>query len=86
MSRNSRQRQSSMVGTSGEAEPPPARSMINARKLDALHKHVDKLFAEAESEQIDGRAFYGRIVVECTFQGGVAQFIKASYLADDRVA
>jgi hypothetical protein len=44
------------------------------------------MWAEAEGEQIDGRRFYGHIILDIPFQDGVAQEIKASKLATDRVS
>jgi hypothetical protein len=74
------------IGTSGQAEVAPQRLPTNARRLAAAHKHLDKMFADAESEQIDGRSFYGRIILEIPFEAGTAQSILASRRAEDRVS
>lgn len=77
------------VGTSGQAaethKPDGTRSMVSARKLDAAHHHLDKMWADAEGEQIDGRRFYGKITLEVPFQNGEPQRILASKAADDKV-
>jgi len=66
------------------AAPVPSRSEANATRLKAAHQHLDRMFADAEDEQIDGRRFWGRIVLEIPFEGGSAQQILASKLAVDR--
>ena len=58
----------------------------NARKLDAAHKHLDRLFADATSEQIDGRKFFGSVAIRIYFEDGNAQEINADKLARDRCA
>ena len=58
----------------------------NARKLDAAHKHLDRLFADAIDEQIDGRKFFGSIALRIYFEDGEAKEINADKLARDRCA
>lgn len=69
------------------APPPPAsRTQPNARRLAAAHAHLDRMFADAEGEQIEGRKFWGKIKLAIPFQDGSAQEIQASKEATDRVA
>lgn len=63
---------------------PDMRTQTNARRLEAAHKHLDRMFAQAVDEQIDGRRFYGRIRVTIPFQDGVAQDIQPAYDGTDR--
>jgi len=78
------------VGSSGQGDsatdlPPQARPQGNARKWNAAHKHLDRMWDDAENEQIDGRKFWGTIAITVPFEEGVAQDIQASKLARDRV-
>jgi len=57
----------------------------NDRKRLAAHKHLDKMFSEAEGEQIDGRKFWGWIRIDIAFQDGTAGDISASKEARDRL-
>lgn len=83
------------VGSSGqtldqvfaaEEQQAPARSLANAARLKAAHEHLDRMFADAEGEQIAGRKFWGKIKLVIPFQDGSAQDIQASKKATDRVA
>lgn len=75
------------MGTSGQPETiPVGRSQANAKRLAAAHEHLNRMFADAEGEQIEGRRFYGAIILRIPFQNGSAQDICASKVAKDRVA
>lgn len=73
------------VASSTPEVPVVQRSLANERILEAAHKHLDVLFDRACNEQIDGRAFYGHIILDIPFVGGAAQEIKSSQMATDRV-
>jgi hypothetical protein len=78
--------------TNGTAAQPPCtstpapdrRAQVNARIRAAAHKWLDKYCADAETEQIDGRMFYGHVVLDIPYVNGTAQEVKASKSATDR--
>ena len=63
----------------------PTQKSANDRKRAAAHKHLDRMFDDAQDEQIDGRRFWGSVRLEVQFQDGVAGDILASKEARDRL-
>ena len=63
----------------------PLESMSNAKRRGAAHEHLDKMFTQAESAQIGGRRFFGKIRLTIPFVDGNAQDIQDYYKSTDRV-
>ena len=75
---------SSCSGPSVVSPMATPRTSANARRIAAAHAHLDRMFEDAEAEQICGRRFWGSIVLEIPFQEGEAGDILASKSARDR--
>jgi hypothetical protein len=73
------------MGASEQAAIPVATdNQVNAHLRRAAHQQLDRRFDEAIAEEIEGRRFYGRIILEIPFENGTAKEVLASKMARSR--